>query len=223
MPTVAARSRPSTLADLIESLGDVPLNRIRLDPPPGTATEEDVLRLEASEDRLCELVNGTLVEKPMGRKESMLALWIGFRLNGYLEKNNIGELSGADGSMRLRERLVRIPDLAFVLWENSPGEDAPAIPDLAPDLAVEVISPSNTKKEMELKRKEYFQAGTTLVWEVFPERKEVDVYTSPTRVRTLQIGDTLDGGKLLPGFKLPLSELFADRGAGKRRNRRGRQ
>jgi Uma2 family endonuclease len=217
MPTVVASRSPTTVADLIKSLGDVPLDRVILNPHPGTATEKDLIRLQSIDDRLYELVNGTLVEKPMGRRESLLAIWLGYQLMKYLETKNLGELSGEGGSMRLRPRLIRIPDLAFVLWENAPSEDEPPIPDLAPDLAVEVISPSNTSKEMELKRKEYFKAGTTLVWQVYPDRKEVEVYTSPTHFRTLALDDTLEGGTLLPGFKLPLADLFVDRGAGKRR------
>lgn len=221
MSTVLAARRPATVADLIASLGDVPLSRVRLDPPPGKATEADLLRLMARKDRQYELVDGTLVEKAMGWKEATLAFWLGFRLQDYLQTNDLGAVTGADGTLRLRQRLVRIPDVAFILWENVPPDDElPQIPDLAPDLAVEVISPSNTVREMARKRKEYFQAGTRLVWQVYPDRKEVEVYTSPGRFRTLGLTDTLDGGTLLPGFRLPLADLFAERGAGKRGTKR---
>ena len=70
------------------------------------------------------------------------------------------------------------------------------------------------------KRKEYFEAGTTLVWQVYPKRKEVEVYTTPSLCRTLGLKDTLDGGDLLPGFCLPLTDLFADRGRNKRRRKK---
>ena len=217
MSTVMAGRRPVTVADLIESLGDIPLSRVRLDPPPGTATEADLLRLAATEDRLYELVDGTLVEKAMGWKEALLAMWLGHQLQTYLDMHDLGAVAGADGTLRLRERLVRVPDLAFVLWENvPPNDELPQIPDLAPDLAVEVISPSNTAREMAHKRREYFRAGTRLVWQVYPDRREVEVYSSPGRFRTLGLTDALDGGDLLPGFRLPLADLFADRGAGKR-------
>lgn len=221
MSTVLAARRPATVADLIASLGDVPLSRVRLDPPPGTATERDLLRLTAKEDRLYELVDGTLVEKPMGWKEALLATWLSHRLLAYIETNDLGAVVGADGTLRLRNWLVRVPDVAFMLWENVPPDDElPQIPDLAPDLAVEVISPSNTVREMARKRREYFQAGTRLVWQVYPDRKEVEVYTSVNRFRTLSMTDALDGGALLPGFRLPLADLFAARGAGKRRGGR---
>jgi Uma2 family endonuclease len=221
MSMVLASRRPATVADLIASLGDVPMSRVRLDPSPGTATEADLLRLTAKEDRLYELVDGTLVEKPMGWKEALLASWLGHQLQKYLDTNDLGAVAGADGTLRLRKLLVRIPDVAFVLWENVPPDDElPQIPDLAPDLAVEVVSQSNTAREMARKRREYFRAGTRLVWQVYPERKEVEVYTSPGRFRTLGLTDTLDGGTLLPGFRLPLADVFANRGAGKRRGER---
>lgn len=225
MPTAVARSRLTTVGDLIESLGDIPLDRVRLDPPPGRATEADLLRLSAADGRLYELVDGTLVEKPMGWKEASLATWLARLFHPYLMENDIGELVGADGTHRLRQGLIRLPDLAFVLWENVPpdDEDLPQIPDLAPDLAVEVLSPSNTPNEMARKRKEYFRAGTSLVWQVNPEKKSVEVFTSPTRSKVLSIGDTLDGGSLLPGFTLPLSVLFAPRGGKKRGSARRRK
>jgi len=217
MSTATARRRPATVADLIASLGDVPLSRVRLDPPPGQATEADLLRLLAAKDGLYELVDGTLVEKAMGWKESLLATWIAHQLLKFLEGNDLGGVTGPDGTLRLRRRLVRLPDVAFVRWENVPPDDElPQIPDLAPDLAVEVFSPSNTAREMARKRREYFGAGTTLVWQVYLKTKTVEVYTSPGRFRTLGLTDTLDGGDVLPGFRLSLAELFADRGGKKR-------
>jgi Uma2 family endonuclease len=171
----------------------------------------------AREDRLYELVDGTA----MGWKEATRAFWLGFRLQEYLQTNDLGAATGADGTVRLRQRLVRVPDVAFILWENVPPDDElPQIPDLAPDLAVEVISPSNTVREMSRKRKEYFAAGTRPVWQVYPDRKEVEVYTSPGRFRMLGLTDTLDGGDLMPGLRLPLADLFAERGAGKRGSKR---
>jgi Uma2 family endonuclease len=225
MPAAVARPRPTTVAELIEALGDIPGERVRLDPPPGRATEKDLLRLSASEDRLYELVDGTLVEKAMGWKEALLAFWLGHQLQTFLDENDVGVIAGADATLRIQQHLVRIPDLAFVLWENVPGDDevVPPVPDLAPDLAVEVISPSNTPKEMARKRKEYFAAGTRLVWQVYADRKEVEVYTSPSKFRTLRMGDVLDGGDLLPGFRLPLADLFASRGGKKKGTARRRK
>jgi Uma2 family endonuclease len=216
------RHRVKTFADLAAKLGDIPADRILVDPPPGQATEEELLRFVEVDHVLCELVDGVLVEKPMGFEESALALWLGFHLRTYLSEHNLGELAGADATLRLAPGLVRLPDIAFILWEHLPEDDEelPSIPDLAPDLAVEILSPSNTSKEMARKRKEYFKAGTTLVWQVFPKSRKVEVYTSPGRCRTLLIDDTLEGGTLLPGFRLPLRTLFGRPTKGSRRRRK---
>jgi Uma2 family endonuclease len=107
--------------------------------------------------------------------------------------------------------LVRIPDVSFISYDRVPERKAldAAVPDLGPDLAVEVLSEGNTEEEMERKRKDYFFSGARLVWLVDPEKRTVAVYTSPDKGTTLAEGQTLDGGSLLPGFSLPLKQLFA--------------
>jgi Uma2 family endonuclease len=212
MSTVAAGSSIDTLAELVERLGGVPLERIRFRPYPGTATEEDVIRIEAQENRLCELVVGVLVEKPMGFRESLLAVAIARYLYEFVTPRNLGLVTGEGGMMRLFAGLVRIPDVAFISWARLPGgkvPDAP-IPRLAPDLAVEVLSRSNTPSEMRGKREEYFEAGVALVWMVDPEERRVTVYTSPEDSVAYGTSDVLDGGTVLPGFSLPLGDLFAE-------------
>lgn len=196
-----------TVADLLESLGDIPPERIRMRPPPGTATEDDVLAVHASEKRLCELVDGVLVEKPTGYDESRLAAELIYALVDFLRRHNLGTAAGADGMMRLLSGLVRIPDVSFVSWEHLP-ESYGAIPPVAPDLAVEVLSESNTPREMERKLREYFEAGTQLVWHVDPKSRTVAVYTSPDQLIVLDESQTLDGGTVLPGLEIPLRELF---------------
>jgi Uma2 family endonuclease len=206
-----------TIADLLEQLGDIPPRRVRLRPPPGQATEQDVIDIEAREDRLYELVDGTLVEKDMGYYESRLAMLIGHFLEDFLEKHDLGIVAGEAGMLRLAAGLVRIPDVSFVSWRRLPGRELPAepMPDLAPDLAVEVLSAGNTPREMTRKLQEYFDAGVRLVWFVDPRSRTVTVYTSPAKSRRVTEEQTLDGGKVLPGFSLPLRTLFAR--AGKRR------
>ncbi len=196
-----------TVADLLESLGDVPPERIRMRPPPGTATQDDVLAVHASEKRLCELVDGVLVEKPMGYDESRLAAELIYALVEFLRRHNLGTAAGADGMMRLLTGLVRIPDVSFVSWERLPESYGP-IPPIAPDLAVEVLSESNTLKEMERKLREYFEAGTQLVWYVDPRSRTVTVYSAPDQHVILDESQTLGGGNILPGLEIPLRELF---------------
>jgi Uma2 family endonuclease len=201
-----------TLADLLDELGGVPLERIRLQPPPGTATEEHVLDVEARENRLCELVEGVLVEKAMGYVESILAMAIGSLLRQFVIPRNLGHVSGADGMMRLFPGLVRIPDVAFTAWNRFPEGKLPSepIPDIAPDLAVEVLSRTNTPEEMDRKRREYFAAGVQLVWLVDPVLRAVAVFSSADEFVEFNEDETIDGGQVLHGFSLVLREVFAE-------------
>jgi Uma2 family endonuclease len=104
--------------------------------------------------------------------------------------------------------------VAFVSWSRLPGGQVPTdpIPLLAPDLAVEVLSNSNTKREMARKRGEYFSAGVRLVWIVDPAVSTVAVYTGPEQYTVLGQDQVLNGGELLPGFTLSVRELFAEVG-----------
>jgi Uma2 family endonuclease len=209
----ATTSKPSfaTVAELLERLGDIPPHRVRLHPEPGTAKERDVVKADLHEDRLCELVDGVLVEKTMGFYESHLAMYLGFFLTDFVMRHNLGIVAGEGGMLRLAKGQVRIPDVSFVSWARLPGRKIPRkpIPQLAPDLAVEVLSDSNTEKEMDRKLHEYFTAGVRLVWYVDPKARSVNVYTSPKRCKRLDEDQSLDGGKVLPGFVLPIRELFA--------------
>lgn len=208
----ARRTKPATLADMLERLGNVPTSRIRFQPYPGTATEGDVLAIQAKEDRLCELIDGVLVEKAMGFGESLLAVYLASLLHGFVRPRKLGLVAGPDGMMRLSSGLVRIPDVSFVSWKDIPGGKVPKepIPRLAPTLAVEVLSDSNTPEEIKRKRREFFKAGTKLMWVVDPKTRVVTVWTSVRKSFELTEADTLDGGAVLPGFKLALCDLFAE-------------
>jgi Uma2 family endonuclease len=202
----------SSLADLLDRLDGIPAARIRFFPTPGTATVDDVVDIEARERRLYELVDGVLVEKPMGIRESILASrLIGFLL-AFVDPRKLGVIAGEAAMMQLRLALLRMPDVAFIAWGKFPGRRVPSEPAplLAPDLAIEIISPSNTKREMARKLKEYFEAGTRLVWYVDPKPQTVEVYTNASEPdATLARRDTLDGGDVLKGFILRLDDLFA--------------
>lgn len=214
MASVLTSSDPvENLAELLERLGNIPPERIRMRQPPGSATEADVLAvLEAPRTRICELIDGVLVEKAMGYRESFLAMFLGGILDAFVRPQNLGILTGADGTVRLWVGRVRIPDIAFVSWDRIPGRRLPAepIPDLAPNLTVEILSASNTPGELALKRQDYFHAGVELVWEVDPIGRTVRVWTAPDQSTQLTEADTLDGGTVLPGFTLPLRDLFAE-------------
>ena len=215
--------RDWTLADVLDHL-HVPPQRILAYPPLGTATEDDVLEIKRRTGRLCELVDGILVEKPMGYYESTLAVALGYFLHRYLDQRPIGAVSAPDGTMKIVPPKVRMPDVAFVRWDRLPERRLPRgrpVPVLAPDLAVEVLSETNTEEEMQQKLQEYFAGGTRLVWYIDPETRSARVFTSPDRHTVLDAQGVLDGADVLPGFQLRLGDLFdrAEKGAGEPREK----
>ncbi len=215
MGRVKSRPQPfEYLSELLDRIGDIPPTRIRLNPQPGTATEEDVIRIEAHTDCHCELIDRIVVDKTMGVYEARVGMVLGFYLDTFAHEHELGIVLGTGGLMRLEPGQVRIPDVAFYSWEQFPNRLLPRgqILDRVPDLAVEVLSPSNTKKEMERKRREYFLGGCKLVWEIDPIKRTIRVYTAPDESKLIRERGMLDGGVVLPGFKLPVAELFARAG-----------
>lgn len=213
MATVEASSAVgATLADVLQHLGDISPSRIRFRPALGTATEADVPAIHDHEGRLYELVDGILVEKGMGFLESLLAAALIALLRAFVLQRRLGIVTGEAGTMRLAAGLVRIPDVAFIAWERLPNRRilSQPIPDVVPNLAVEVLSVSNTAGEMLRKRQEYFDASVQLLWQIDPQSRTVEVFTSPEHATFLHAAQTLDGGSVLPGFSLPLHTLFAE-------------
>ena len=211
MSQVSDPSTVWTALDLVHRFGPIPLHRVVHDPAPGSATVADVVRLDNHDDRLCELIDGTLVEKTMGYYESFLAIRMGVLLSEYITRVNLGIVAGEGGMMQLSPEQVRIPDVSFISWDNLAGSGFPdnPVPHMVPTLAVEVISKSNTPQEMLRKLSEYFEAGTQLVWYIYPHQREVKVFTSPTEEKMFRESDTLSGGDLLPGFSVDLKTYFA--------------
>jgi Uma2 family endonuclease len=216
MSTILERTREQakllTAADIYKRFGAIPMWRIRTDPPPGTATEDDARRIEASADRPCELIDGILLEKTVGYDESLLAGALIELLRRYVRPKRLGAVAGEAGTLKLAPGLVQIPDVSFVSAERLRGGKRPRdpIPYLVPDLAVEVLSLSNTAKEMQRKLVAYFDAGVRLVWFVEPRKRTVEVYTAPKARTVLRETDTLTGGEVLPGLEINLKELFAE-------------
>ena len=210
--TAPPATAPATIADLLRQLGGISPGRVRLLPPLGTATEADLIAVNDQKRGICELVDGVLVEKGMGYTESVLAGFLLGLLNAYVIPRNLGIVSGPDGMIRLFPGLIREPDVAFASWEQVPGRRMPTTPiaRFVPDLAIEVLNRGNTKKEMARKRGEYFATGVRLVWEVDPRRRTVAVYSAPDGPTVLDATMTLDGGVVLPGFALPLADLFGE-------------
>jgi Uma2 family endonuclease len=219
-PSAARTTKPryATVAELILKLGGIPAERIRMTPFPGTATEVD---LNTPEGDLCELIDGTLVEKATGSEESFLAGRLFLEIATLVRDEGLGVTLPGDGYIRLGPGKVRIPDVTFIPWESFPGGEFPdeAFWTVAPGLVVEVLSPRNTSPEIDRKLAELFAAGCKLAWVIDPPTKTAKVYTSAKRFKLLDATGTLDGGRVLPGFALPLAELFAPPAKPKRKGR----
>ena len=163
------------------------------------------------DDEHFELVDGQLLEKPMGFGEQ----WLDSKLHAFfilfLHGNDIGR-AVVEGKFALPNTgNRRIPDLAFISYETWPKSKSfpkAAYASMAPDLAVEVISPSDGGRAIIKKMQEYFRAGCKAVWLVWPDAEQIHVYDSPKSVKIYGITDTLEGDPVVPGFRLPLIELF---------------
>jgi len=199
-----------TVADLQAHLDGIPAHRIRLRPWPGTATVQDVILMDDHHDRLCELIDGVLVEKALGFEEAWIASNLLILLGQFLQHQPLGIVTGADGLIQLLPNQVRIPDLAYFSWERLPDRRLPreAVPHIVPDLAVEVLSASNTPTEMGRKLREYLQAGVRLVWYIDPASRTVTVYDNASNSVALDANTMLTGGVVLPGFEAPVRQLF---------------
>lgn len=201
----------TTWEDRLADLGNVPAARVRSEPAPGAATLEDVVRFRNTERRLYELVDRTLVEKAMGWQESFLAGILLQWLNNYLDQHRIGVATGPDGMTRLFGDTVRAPDLAFVAWARMPRGRIPKepVPDLVPNFVIEILSVGNTYGEMSRKRREYFHAGVELLWMVDHRSRTVTVFRTAHEATVVTEGQNLDGGNVLPGWKVDIVDLLS--------------
>jgi Uma2 family endonuclease len=160
-----------------------------------------------------EIVDGQYLElPPMSAKASLLAVEIEFHLNMYGRSHERG-IAAPEVLIKLplNRTRNRRPDAIFVSYarwgKNRPIPDSNAW-EVLPEICVEVVSPTDLAEEIDEKVYEYLEAGVSQVWVVYPHGKRVQVYDSSRNVRILNRYDTLDCESILPGFKLPLSELF---------------
>ena len=199
------------LGDVLDRLGGIPPSRVRLFPAPGTATIRDLKRLDRRTHGTCELIDGVIVEKAMGWYESFLATVLSSLMTQFVRQRRLGIVLGSDGTLRILPKQVRAADVSFVsrqrLAKSKPVKEEP-FPSVVPDLAVEVLSKSNTRREMERKLHDYFSAGVLLVWMIDPRRRQATVHTSATTSVVIGLKDSLDGGEVLPGFRVILQDLF---------------
>lgn len=190
---------------------------------PHKITVEEFARIPHSKHT--ELVDGVIVERTLlpgyenyeeektagngGGLNAALAGIVFFFLRLYLLKNPIGHITGADGTYILKPPMIRTPDVAFISKTRLPVLPVGYIP-MPPDLAVEIISPTNSATDMERKRKEYLENSVKLVWMIYPDTLTAHAHLPDNTGSIVDIDGALEGGEVLPGFTLPLRDLFAD-------------
>jgi Uma2 family endonuclease len=169
-------------------------------------TEQDLLQMP-SDGRKYELVDGRLRIVPTGARHGEIVSGVIARL--HTAKTPTVALYSEAVGFRMRSGNVRSPDASVMRRERLPeGVSPDTFIDGAPDLAVEVVSPSERDTELLQKVAEYFESGAREVWLLFPERQQVYRYTAPLEMQILNAEDTLTGGELLPDFQVRVAELF---------------
>lgn len=168
-------------------------------------TEEEFMRLP--QDGKYELVDGEVRKVPANHIHDIIGARLILRLGPFVE--NIGYLASSQAGLRMTNKNIRCPDLSLTPYDRFPDEEPPpGFGNFAPDLCVEIISPSEDRLDMQRKVEEYFASGARLVWQLFPEEKQVKVFAAPDRVTTLHAEDELDGGDLIPDFRCRVADLF---------------
>ena len=175
------------------------------------ATVDELLAIE-DDGHQYELLNGEIQRmSPAGGEASNLAFGLGARIWIHVTDHDLGKVFGADGTFVLFEDppTAVAADVAFVRTARlPPASELPRPLHLAPDLAIEVVSPSDTMPKMAKKAKLYLDAGTPLVWVVLPRRKQVIVHQRGRDARTLGADDVLEGGETIPGFRIKVADIF---------------
>jgi len=167
--------------------------------------------LTARRDKLCELVRGELVmTTPAGFRRGRIACTVAGLLRAFVVSHDLGVVTGAETGFHIASDpdTVRAPDVAFVSHRRMPEREPIGFFPGAPDLAVEVVSPNDTASAVLAKAQDWLDAGCGAVWVVDPQTGTVTVYQSPKQVQLLNPTDELDGGDVVPGFRIRVDSLF---------------
>ncbi len=183
--------------------------------PARTSAEDflEVANLPEYADCRVELVEGKIVTMPFNNSlHGWIVIYLGGRLSLFVAENKLGLVTGADADFVLERNpegrdTVRGLDIAFISREKAPDPLPNAWLEVAPDLVIEVISPSNTADDTRLKVRQLLRAGCAQVWVVYPNLREVDAH-SEKGIRVYREGDTLACPDILPGFEIAVSDIF---------------
>lgn len=160
------------------------------------------------------LINGELtVEMSPGYLHARIASEIARQIGNFVAERDLGEVTVESGHYPQQDRrTLQLPDVAFISKERTPAPDWDRYVPIMPDLAVEIISPSQSMKQAREKAVTYLRHGTALVWLVHPGKQSAEIWAAaddgPTQRETIAVDGALDGGEVLPGFSLPLRQLF---------------
>ncbi len=184
--------------DTHDPLQDMPLSE------PGTMTLEEFLENDVEG---YEYIKGELVQMPdASRRHGEVNMNIIHYLYSYVRQHKLGRMYPAETSFKVGERVLK-PDVAFVSTERLTGDEDKGLP-IPPDLAIEVVSPTDILSRVVDKVLAYLDAGTRCIWVVEPKMKTVTVYQSATNIKILTCEDTLTGEDVVPGFSCPVELLF---------------
>lgn len=164
-----------------------------------------------------EIVDGQWIEATedtmAGELYGAIATNLILSLGAYVKTHQLGRVYPADTTYILSEdeqgvQLMRLPDVSFVAASRVKTENRHTYYQLAPDLAIEIISPSERAVDIRAKLRDYLQAGVRQVWQIYPDTQEVMVYLPDGAVHTYEVGQAIPGGDMLPGFDLPVADIF---------------
>jgi len=148
---------------------------------------------------------------PAGFEHGRIASRLCYCLEQFVRQRQLGVVTGAETGFHIAHRpdTVRAPDVGFVRNERVPAATVCGFFDGPPDLAVEVLSPDDRSAEVAAKVADWLASGSTAVWLVDPAKRTVGIYRRESPPRVLSASDELDGQDVLPGFRLPVAEIFA--------------
>jgi Uma2 family endonuclease len=172
-----------------------------------TITDEELLNLPKDGNKY-EVVDGELRISPAGWWHEVVVMNLAGRLHTYVQQRRRGHVLGSNALYILPSGNRRGPDVSVIRAGRLPRGEKGAFLQLVPDLAVEVLSPSDSPRAVLDKVGEYLQAGVTLVWVIDPQRRTVAVHRSLSDVREIGVDGDLDGEDVVPGFRCPLAEIF---------------